>query len=207
LRRALDDVAAAEALTPPLSSFYRGEYQAAEESLANLPMLIAERARVRTGIGASGPLDFAPNLDTFLRGEPERTRRVLHLLAANDLAWCDRPVAQRPELAIPKLRIYQVGPTAPPAARKLAPEELARWAESILINPALPWRMGELEEFERNDRWSMGLLKEAVAVPLFTREMGRRPTSPAEALRHYFPMPGDSPDRDEAQPVPGQSKK
>jgi hypothetical protein len=206
LRSALDDIAAAEALTPPLSSFYRGEYQAAEESLANLPMLMAERARVRAAIGASDPLAFAPNLDTFLRGEPERTRRVLHLLAANDLAWCDRPVGERPELANPKLRIYQSDPTAPLAARKLAPEELARWAESMLINPALPWRMGELEKYERNDRWSMGLLKEAVAVPLFTREMGRRTASPAEALRRYFPMPGDTPDRDEAEPVPGRSE-
>ena len=47
--------------------------------------------------------------------------------------------------------------------------------------------MGELEELDRNDRWSLGLLKEAVAVPLFTREMGRPPASPAEALRRYLP--------------------
>jgi hypothetical protein len=207
LRSALDDIAAAEALTPPLSSFYRGEYQAAQESLANLDMLIAERARVRAAIGMSDALAFAPNLDTFLRGEPERTRRVLDLLAANDLAWCDRPVGERPEFAVPKLRIYQADPTAPPATRKLAPEELARWAESILINPALPWRMGELENYERNDRWSMSLLKEAVAVPLFTREMGRPPATPVEALRRYFPMPGDTPDRDEAEPVPARSEK
>jgi hypothetical protein len=207
LRSALDDIAAAEALTPPLSSFYRGEYQAAEGSLANLDVLIAERARVRAASGESNPLAFAPNLDTFLRGEPERTRRVLHLLAANDLAWCDCPVGERPEFAVPKLRIYQADPTAPPDARLLAPEDLARWAETILINPALPWRMGELEELERNDRWSMGLLKHAVAVPLFTREMGRPPASPAEALRRYFPMPGDKPDRDEAEPVPGRSEK
>ena len=66
--------------------------------------------------------------------------------------------------------------------------------------------MGDLEKYERTDRWSMGLLKEAVAVPLFTREMGRPPASPAEALRRYFPMPGDSPDRDEAEPVPERSE-
>jgi hypothetical protein len=202
LRRALDDIAAAEALTPPISSFYRAEFEAAEATLANLPMLIAERARVREAIGASDAMSFAPNLDTFLRGEPERTRRVLHLLAANDLAWCDRPVAERPEFAVPNLRIYQADSTAPAASRMLEPEELARWAESILINPALPWRMGELEKYERNDRWSMGLLKEAVAVPLFTHEMGRRPTWPIEALRRYFPLPVESPDRDQAEPVP-----
>ena len=65
--------------------------------------------------------------------------------------------------------------------------------------------MGELEKYELTDRWSMSLLKEAVAVPLFSREMGRPPASRAEAVRRYFPIPGDTPDRDEAEPVPARS--
>jgi hypothetical protein len=207
LKRALDDLSAAEALTPPLSSFYRGEYLAAEESLANIDSLVAERTKARAAAGASDPLAFAPRLDAFLRGEPDRTRRVLRLLAANDLAWCDHSPEARPELAVPRLRIYQPDPIAPPASRALSPEDLARWADTILINPALPWRMGELEQYERSDRWSLGQLKEAVAVPLFTREMGRRPASPVEALLRYFPIQGNSPERDEAEPVPAQSGK
>ena len=202
LRRALDDLAAAEALTPPLSSSYRAEYQAAEESLENLHLLIDERARGRAALGTFDLIAYAPNLDTFLRGEPERSRRVLRLLAANDLAWCDRPAGDRPAFAVPRLRIYQSDPMAPPESRALAPDDLARWADSTLINPAPPWRMGELEKWERNDRWSLSELKQAIAVPLFTREMGRPPASPAEALRHFQPAPDDSPDRDEAQPVP-----
>ena len=90
-------------------------------------------------------LAFAPSLDTFLRGEPERSRRVLRLLAANDLAWCDRPAVERPAFAVPRLRIYQADPSAPPAARALPPEELARWADSILINPR-PLADGRLGE-------------------------------------------------------------
>jgi hypothetical protein len=127
---------------------------------------------------------------------------VLRLLAANDLAWCDRPASERPPLAVPRLRIYQADPSTPPAARALPPEELARWAESVLIHPAPPWRMGDLETWGQSDRRSLGQLKEAVAVPLFTREMGRPPASPAEALRRYLPIPGDTPDRDEAEPLP-----
>jgi hypothetical protein len=202
LRQALDDLTAAEALTPPLSSFYRGEYRAADESLQYPEALIADRARHLAGGAAFNLSAFAPGLDAFLRGEPERSRRVLRLLAANDLAWCDRPASERPLPAVPRLRIYEAGPSTPPAARALPPEELARWAESILIHPAPPWRMGDLEMWDRNDRWSLGQLKEAVAVPLFTREMGRAPTSPAEALRRYLPIPGDTPDRDEAKPFP-----
>jgi hypothetical protein len=44
--------------------------------------------------------------------------------------------------------------------------------------------------------------KEAIAVPLFTREMGHPPASPAEAMRRYLPILGDRADRDEAEPLP-----
>jgi hypothetical protein len=201
LRRALDDLAAAEALTPPLSHFYRGGYLAAEESLADLQPLIAERARHRSGAEPSGPLALPPGVQAFLRREPERSRRVLRLLIANDLAWCDRPVSERPALAVPRLRIYEPDSVAPP----LPPEELARWADSALIAPSLLWRLGDIELWDRTDRWSIGQLKEAVAVPLFTRETGRPPASEAEALRRYFPPADDAPDRDEAEPVSGSS--
>jgi hypothetical protein len=202
LQRALDDLTAAEALTPPLSHFYRGEYWVADASLEYPQPLIAERARHLADAGTSDLSAIAPALDAFLRGEPERSRRVLRLLAANDLAWCDRATAERPSLAVPRLRIYEADPSTPPAARAVAPEELARWADSILVNPAPPWRMGDLEKWRQNDRWSLGQLKEAVAVPLYTHEMGRPPASPAEALRRYLPISGDTPDRDEAEPLP-----
>jgi hypothetical protein len=205
LRQALLDLAAAQALTPPLSAFYRGEYQAAEDSLVNLHLFMAERSRADAADGRLHLSTLAPNLDAFLRGEPERSRRVLRLLAANDLAWCGQ--SERPAFAVPRLRIYQADPAAPPAARALPPDELARWAGSTLINPAQPWRMGDLELFDKTDHWSLGMLKEMVAVALFSREMGRKPASPAEALRHYLPLPGDTPDRDEAQPLPERAGK
>jgi hypothetical protein len=205
LRQALDDLTAADALTPPLSQFYAGEYQAVDQSLEYPQPLIAERARHLAESGAFGLSAFAPGLDAFLRGEPERSRRVLRLLAANDLAWCDRPVSERAPFAVSRLRIYEADPSTPPAARALPPEELAWWAESVLIHPAPDWRMGELEKWDRNDRWSLGQLKEAVAVALFTGEMGRPPASPAEAMRRYLPVPGDTPDRDEAEPMPVQA--
>src|SRR5262249_35501640 len=63
LRHALDDLTAAEALTPPLSFFYRGEYRVADESLQHLVPLIAERARHRAERGAFHLAAFAPGLD------------------------------------------------------------------------------------------------------------------------------------------------
>jgi hypothetical protein len=86
--------------------------------------------------------------------------------------------------------------------RAIAPDELAAWADSALITPTLTWRLGELDKWERIDRWSFNQLVEAVAVSLFTKETGHAPASPAEALKRYRPIPGDSPDRDEAIPLP-----
>ena len=87
----------------------------------DLEPLIVERARRRADAGAFDPFAFAPNLGAFLRGEPERSRRVLRLLAANDLAWCDRPASERPAFAVPRLRIYEADPAAPPAREPSRP--------------------------------------------------------------------------------------
>jgi hypothetical protein len=202
LRQALDDLAAAEALTPPISTFYKTEYLVALDSLANPAPLIAARAKQRPDRGAWHPFTIAPALEAYLDGEPERSRRVLNLLLANDLAWCDRPVADQPPIAVDRLHLFEPDPTAPAAARALAPEDLAKAADACLIVPTVPWRMGEIEQLERIDRWSMNVLFESIAVPLFFEETGHPPASPAEAVKRYRPGPGDTPDRDEAKPLP-----
>lgn len=207
LRRALRDLADAEALTPPVSLTYQTEFLAAEESLANLEPLVAARTRQRSGSSSAGMFAFVPGLEAFLQYEPERSHRVLRLLVANDLAWCDRPVSERPAIAVPRLHLYASDPTTPSATSGIPPEDLARWADSALITSQLSWRLGEIEQWERTDRRSLGMLKEAVAVPLFTREIGRPPASAAEAIRHYLPLPGDTPDRDEADPILEHSEK
>ena len=202
LRRALDDLAAAEALTPPPSVFYRQEYLASLKSLADVEPLITARAKQHHDRGWWHLFALAPGLEAFLDGEPEGSRRVLNLLVANDLTWCDRAAADRPAFAVDRLRIPELDTAAPAALRAVAPEDLARWADSALITPTLNWRLGELDKWERNDRWSFSQLTEAVAVALFSKEMGHAPASPAEALRRYRPVPGDTPDRDEAEPLP-----
>jgi hypothetical protein len=101
--------------------------------------------------------------------------------------------SNEPRFTRPTAKAAKVGPT---------PEELVRWADSALITPALAWRYGELDKWERIDRGSLSQLAEAVAVALFTKDIGHPPASPAEALRRYLPTPGDSPTRDEAEPLP-----
>lgn len=87
-------------------------------------------------------------------------------------------------------------PTTPPAARALPPEDLARWADSALISASLAWWLGDLVMWDRADRWSMGQLKESVAVALFAREVGRPPASPADRPpRRPRPSGATSPSR------------
>ena len=178
------------------------EYLASLKLLTNVQPLITAPAQQRHDRGPWHLFALAPGQEAFLDGEPERSRRVLNLLVASDLAWCDRPVSDRPAFAVERLRIPEPDAAALAAAKALAPEELARWADSALITPSPNWRPGELDKWERNDRWSFSQLTEAVAVSLFTKETGHAPASPAEALRRYRPTPGDTPDRDEAEPLP-----
>ncbi len=201
LRQALADLTAAESLTPALSSFYRQEYLLALESLTPPKPFFTSQPQQPAHPAQRPFIPSLPALDAFLHGEPERSRRVLNLLVANDLAWCDRPVDQRPAVAVSRLHIFEPDPAASRSTRALAPEELARWADSAVITPTLSWRLGDIEKWEGVDRWSIRYLSELVAVSLFTKDVGHKPASPAEALNRYRPNPGDSPDRDEAEPV------
>jgi hypothetical protein len=72
------------------------EYLASLQSLTNLQPLITARAQQRHDRGPWHLFTLAPGLEAFLNGEPERSRRVLNLLVANDLAWCDHPASDRP---------------------------------------------------------------------------------------------------------------
>ena len=191
-RRALasgpDDLAAAEALTPPLSTFYRQEYLAALESLTNLQPLITARAEQHHDRGR-----------WHLVCPRAGTGGVSQWRARAEPPGAEPAGRQRPGLVRspgirsagirgPGLRIPEPDPAAPAAARALAPEELARWADSALITPALNWRLGELDKWERIDRWSLNQLTEAVAVSLFTKETGHRPRFPGRSPQAISPI-------------------
>ena len=137
LRQALEDLIAADALTPPLSASYRYQYLAALDPLAMPQVLIAQRDRERelAGRAPENFLGYLPALEAYLAGEPERSRRVLNLLVANDLAWCDRLPADRPAFAVPALRIYDPDPRAPTVNGAIS-RRAALLVGSSLIAPA-----------------------------------------------------------------------
>ena len=66
------------------------------------------------------------------RCEPERSRRVLRLVTANQLANFDLPAEQRTrvDLDVAACDLYPFGPEAPAKARVLSPRVLGHWLES-----------------------------------------------------------------------------
>ena len=68
----------------------------------------------------------------------ERSRRVLRLLYANWLAQVDRPADERAPIAIQKPNvIFAADPSAPPAARAIAPEDLDAAIDQTLLADVL----------------------------------------------------------------------
>ena len=74
----------------------------------------------------------------MLTNDVERSRRATRLLFANWLAQVDRPAAKRAPVAISKpTLIYAADPTAPPAARAVAPEILDKGIDHTTLAQAM----------------------------------------------------------------------
>jgi hypothetical protein len=132
LRRALEDTLTADALTPPLSENMKLEYLMCVRDLIELRVTVDEiplpggRQGLLERITSSRPLRTELQR-ARLHGtnDVERSRRVLNLLYANWLAQVDKPAGLRAPIAarLPFV-IYAADPSAPAAARAIAPEKL-----------------------------------------------------------------------------------
>lgn len=143
----------------------------------------------------------------FLLREPERSRRVLQLLYANWLAHVERhePGPRQPvaRASLPLLlstnpmnwsttlvSLYPVGPLAPPEARALAPQEVARWLVAtndaklrmIVANSIQwPWSPDRLQ-----DRRSYRELVLDLAGQIYRRDHGTLPPSEEALVGTYL---------------------
>jgi hypothetical protein len=144
------------------------------------------------------------NARRFTINEPERSRRVLRLAFANWLAHLNEPEtsnrmpAVRAKFQSPGLDtsvfFYALAPDAPAGARRLSPQNLAKWlltapdAQQLLLQ--WPWpsiRLSEQREFR-------GLVV-AVAAELYRRERGSLPPNDEALVGTYLDsLPGDGAD-------------
>ena len=139
LRRAIADVEACSAMTPPNSDLIRAEYFALRAAL--------NRTEEWTKYFDEGPegsamwynhLSFGPPTRRFLLREPERSLRVLRLVTAGVLAQCDRPRANRAKLVSSTYMIYDVDDRTPAVVASMTPEELQSWVERSAYKYLLP---------------------------------------------------------------------
>jgi hypothetical protein len=219
LRRALDEVSAADRLTPPLSDTLKLEYLMA---LRDLDELIALPKGIPLPGGQGGLLSRVP--PSVITGEiqrfrfrasndTERSRRALRLVFANWLAQVDRPAAERARSAkYAGLLIYEADRTAPPAAWAVTPLVLSEAIDHTILARSL-FRPDNLDRnvdqygswegdgsFAR-ERRRRSVLLVRLAAELYRRELGKPPANAGDVLGGYLKELPEGVGRDD--PIPG----
>ena len=184
LRHALDDLRVIEAMTPPISEALKVEYLALIHE-ARRPDVYKSWSS-ETPNNPDGFIEYLPGYVPalwFVKHEPERSIRLFRLYFANQLSQSDlrRGRASLVFLPITGFYWYDVGPSAPPAARALAGDNFDSWMHSSpfaqFAMPALSSALGMIE----GDRRSVEILVVLAAEDLYEREHGKPPPS-IEAL-------------------------
>jgi hypothetical protein len=208
LRQALDDILAADAMTPPLSRALKLDYLMYLHDLRDLRVLVTEIPMPGGRFGwfeqmvkASGAKPQIQRIRLQATNDVERSRRAISLLFANWLAQVDKPASQRAPIAIQKPTvIFAADPTAPPAARAVPPEvldqaidhtafarevfhpppDLAAGGDSLLNAPFDPKSVLGRELRHR------AVLIVMLAAELFGREQGHPPATAGALLGRYL---------------------
>ncbi len=209
LRRALADALAADALTFPLSENLKLDYLICLRDLDELRVMTNE---IPMPGGENGWLDQAAKatktkttLQQFrfqATNDVERSRRVLRLLFANWLPQLDRPAALRAPIAVSKpTLIYAADPSAPEAARAIAPKDLdaAISGTSLAQEFFRPgfWKPQTAGTWWRSDAWEgngnlareprrRAVLIVKLAAELYRREHGKPPANAGALLGAYL---------------------
>ena len=213
IREALADVQAIDAMTAPMSDAVKCEYLSFCRSTAQPELLWKWLLFAAQPPGS--PSDRSAALKTallragaFLKREPERSRRVFQLVAANWLAYCDLPPGERPPLDPTHKLVYLADPSAPPSARLLAPDQMNVWYEStILLHLFYPALDASRNAIDR-ERATQAALVVHLASELYRREHGEPPDSPEVPVGPHLKAPptgvakpaGESPHPREKRP-------
>ncbi len=206
LRKALDDTLAADAMTPPLSEALKVDYlmwlrdmEELRVMVNDVPMPGGQFGVLEQMVKATGAKLQIQRVRLRATNDVDRSRRVMRLLFANWLAQVDKPSSKRAPIAIagPTL-IYAADPTAPPAARALAPEIL----DNAILNTALAQEMfrpsfkhitigGPRVPWEGDGPLAREPLRRAalivkLAAELYRRERGQAPTTAGALVGPYL---------------------
>ncbi len=229
MRRALDDIVAADAMTPPLSRALKLDYLMAMRDLGELRVMVQDipmpggrSGWLEQAVAATGAKPAIQRVRLQATNDVERSRRVARLLLANWLAQADKPASERAPIAIFKPNvIFAADAGAPPAVRTVAPQvldkaidhaafarELFRPDERLVGGSTLwnaPW----------DERYSLGreprrraVLIVKLAAGLYRREQGKAPTRAGDLVGGYLKVLPEGINPEEAIPeYPSEEKK
>jgi len=192
LRGALADVQGLDALTMPTSFTLVADSLAFFNSIERPDLLRKAMGGALTDEKGSewsewsAPKVAIYRINATLRREPERSRRVLRLILANWLPYCDLPADRRPPLASPHQLVFVTGPGSPPDARLLDPERInAAMRSTVLLRHYYPAYHTTLGVVDR-DRIVRANLVVHLASELYTRERGKPPATPEALVGPYL---------------------
>jgi hypothetical protein len=182
LRRAIADLGACAAMTPPASDIVRTEYFGTRDALSR-PARWTEWEIEDNMTTWYNQIPWILTAKHFLRHEPERSLRVLRLIVAGHLAQCDRPPAARPKLVSSDFMIYAHDQATPPSVRALAPEQLEDWAKSSTLTGFKPFLR---DIFADSERVTLKLMQLEAAERCYRVEHRKPPKTLGALLGPYL---------------------
>jgi hypothetical protein len=176
LRRALDDLRAIAAMSPPNSETLKIQYLVVMKELDRFDPR-RESLRSISDQPAESIYDVPGLLPAawFLLREPERSRRVTRLVFANWLSECDLLAETSRAPGRPPIPLYAVGPRAPRPARALPPGEIESWLESTILARHILFPLGALYGDLERDRALLGGMQLTIAERLYELANGKPP--------------------------------
>lgn len=183
IREALAEVVACEQMTPPASQSLEIEY-------LSLMKAFDEPKRLAFGDPAAEQYWYrhirgGPEAELFLFREPERSRRVVQLVFANWLAYCDRPPSQRPKTST-EINLFEPDSTTPAPTHVLSSAALQRWNETTLFAKQFLPAFANYGQALDAERGLFAGLKVHLAEQLYLREHGKAPQKLGDLVGPYL---------------------
>ena len=194
LRRALDDVLEADAMTSPVSDHLKVEYLVFERNLNSPNMvedLLVERLVDNETPDWFQDLSIPPRykqpiqtVRVALSDDRERSLRLARLLTANWLAEVDKPPSQRAKILRAEPLIFEANPTP---GQSVSAESLSSWVDTSML--AIRWSKALrrwIPDAIDKERIRQSRLVVHLASELYRREHGKPPASPQDLVGPYL---------------------
>jgi hypothetical protein len=186
LRRAISDVEACWVMTSPASEIVRAEYFSARDTVNDTDIWVRlSDSGVYSNTNWLNQFGLGRWAHRFLRREPERSARVLRLIAAGYLAQCDRPRASRLKLLYADSMIYDHDARTPQVVRSITPEALESWYRDSVLNELGPFSSTN-QTYLDAEAGTFDHFRLRMAERAFEIERGRPPKTYGELLGPYL---------------------